>query len=401
MKRILFNKVIIMIGLIVVTAIFGQQLLAVTNNDDQSIEVYPEPLNYDRAEVKYLNSLWENRRGRYEFRSYDLSNIELTNDIIEKDYIFNTETKWPENLPEYFDLNKIIKYGKNPGLNVKNLHKEGITGKGVNVGIVDGRLLVDHKEIKNNIKVYEETFEMEGSAFYHSTPITSILAGDSNGVAPDVGIYYMAYLDNNIDYESGYIELGKAIERLVEINRTLPEDDKMSVISISSGWNPNSENASGIYEAIEKAKEENIFVISARLFETHDLKFNGLRRDALDDPDKISSFAYTKLSSYSFDEDDKDILLLPIDGRWMASSTGVEEYLYYSKGAWSMAIPYVSGLYALANQVNPEITPEEFWSTAISTGNKVEDKGRFALDYKGRNAKIINPVKLIEAISSK
>ncbi|MGM0437341.1 MAG: S8 family serine peptidase [Bacillota bacterium] len=399
MKKRIVSTGIIVIGLIMLTIIIGSQSLLADNN--QRIEIYPKPLVYEREEVKDLNNLWEDRRGRYELRSYNLSNIDLNYDIIKKEFIFNSQTKWPENITDYFDLNKIIGYGKNPGLNIKALHKEGITGEGINVGIIDGRLLVDHKEFKDNIRVYEETFAMEGSAFYHSTPITSILAGDSNGVAPDVGVYYIAYLDNNIDYESGYLELGKAIERLVEINKSLAEDEKISVISISSGWNPNSDNTQKIYEAIEKAKKENIFVISARLFETHDLKFNGLRRDPLNDPDKISSFSYTKLSSYSFDEDDKDILLLPIDGRWMASSTGVEDYVYYSRGAWSMAIPYISGLYALATQVNSGITPEEFWSTAIATGNEVENKGSFALDYKDRNAKIINPAKLIKTISLK
>lgn len=364
-----------------------------TEEIEAQIQVYPEPLVYEREAVESLSDLQKAPYMRYELRSYDISKLKVPDDIM-NNFVFDSKTKWPEKLPEFFDLQRIIEYGKNPGLNVRKLHQQGITGKGVNVGIIDGRLLVDHKEFKDNIRVYEETFEMEGPAFYHSTPITSILVGDSNGVAPDVGVYYMAYLDENIDYEDGYLELAKAIERLVEINGTLSEDEKIKVISISSGWNPESENAKGIYEAIEKAKAENIFVISARMFETHELFFEGVKRNPIDDPDNVSLYFYSKPPNGG-----KDILLVPMDARWMASSTGQEDYVMYSNGAWSMAIPYISGLYALACQVNPDITPDEFWDIAISTGDLVKQSS-FSSDYKDKNAKIVNPVKLINTIDS-
>ena len=43
-----------------------------------------------------------------------------------------------------------------------------------------------------------------------------------------------------------------------------------------------------------------------------------------------------------------------------------------SKGSGSSwAIPYLAGVYALAAQVNPVLTPERFWSAALSTGRTV------------------------------
>jgi hypothetical protein len=36
-------------------------------------------------------------------------------------------TKWPYALPDGFNPKEIFKYGKNPGLNIRSLHKEGIT----------------------------------------------------------------------------------------------------------------------------------------------------------------------------------------------------------------------------------------------------------------------------------
>lgn len=47
--------------------------------------------------------------------------------------IFDSQTPWPpkEKLPPNFDPNKILEAGKDPGLGIRDLHKQGITGQGV------------------------------------------------------------------------------------------------------------------------------------------------------------------------------------------------------------------------------------------------------------------------------
>jgi len=71
---------------------------------------------------------------------------------------------------------RIMEEGKNPGLGVRDLHAQGITGKGVNVAIIDQNLLGDHPEYINRIAVYYdsgcETPENEGS--YHAPSRTWI-----------------------------------------------------------------------------------------------------------------------------------------------------------------------------------------------------------------------------------
>ena len=62
---------------------------------------------------------------------------------------------------------------------------------------------------------------------------------------------------------------------------------------------------------------------------------------------------------------------------------------------WSWSIPYIAGLYALAAQVRPEITPKHFWSTALETGYNIN------LDHDGEIlpfGPIVDPVALIEAL---
>ena len=55
-----------------------------------------------------------------------------------------------------FNPDSIMEIGKNPGLNVRKLHKAGITGKGVGIAIIDQNLLVDHCEYKDQLRMYEE-----------------------------------------------------------------------------------------------------------------------------------------------------------------------------------------------------------------------------------------------------
>jgi len=82
------------------------------------------------------------------------------------------------------------------------------------------------------------------------------------------------------------------------------------------------------------------------------------------------------------------------DYRCTASPTGVEDYVFYKEGGMSWAVPYVAGLYALAYQVNPDITPDIFWEEAFNTSDTV------SIDNSTKNTfgKIVNPARLIEKL---
>lgn len=61
-----------------------------------------------------------------------------------------------------------------------------------------------------------------------------------------------------------------------------------------------------------------------------------------------------------------------MDFRTTASHRGTEEYVFYRDGGWSWCTPYLAGMYALAVQVKPDITPEEFWRVALETGKTIQ-----------------------------
>lgn len=358
------------------------------------IFTHPEPAAHDKEKPQSINDVVD-FTGRYDLRGVNLSSLNLSD--LELDvFIFDSQTIWPQHMPKGIDISTITEYGLPPGLGIDTLHQKGITGKGVNVGIIDGRLLVDHQEFAQNIALYEEIGEMQGPAHYHGTPITSILCGNQSGVAPDVTVYYIAYIDSATPPEDMMPNLAKAIIRMIEINRGLPQEKKMQVVSISSGWDPEGEEAEAINQALDIAREEGLFVVTALLYETDGLHFEGVLRQPMSNPNILESYI---LEDYrDLHDPAKEILMFPRDARWLASPTGTDEYVMYSRGAWSMVIPYISGLYALACQADPDMTPKLFWQSGLATGYIFSDVAQYD-GYKNKTVRLINPVGLIENLT--
>jgi hypothetical protein len=84
-----------------------------------------------------------------------------------------------------------------------------------------------------------------------------------------------------------------------------------------------------------------------------------------------------------------------MDSRTAASHTGNGDYFWGRVGGLSWTIPYLAGLYALACQVQPNITPEAFWSTALATAATTAIRNG---DSTYSFGKIIEPVALIDAL---
>lgn len=380
----------------------------IETDNKPSISRYPAAAYYENLHGK-LDALPNynensNKNWQVDVRSADLSSLELKDrlyDLLHAD--FDSVTKWPDKLPENFDPAKIMELGKDPGLNVRELHKQGITGKGISIAIIDQPLLVDHKEYADRIKLYEEiNIRRNMEAQMHGPAVASIAVGNTVGVAPEAELYYIAqtngtFKNNIFDWDFTY--LAKSIDRILEINKNLPKDRRIRVISISVGWSPDQKGYKEVTAAVERAKKEGIFVVSSSLQETFKLRFNGLGRSTLTDPNNSNNYGPGEFwAKRYYSEPDKlgeSTLLVPMDSRCTASPTGKNDYVFYSSGGWSWSIPYIAGLYALAFQVDPSITPEIFWQKALETGTTI-DISKDGKTYKF--GKIVDPVKLIESI---
>jgi hypothetical protein len=344
-------------------------------------------------------------RWQVDLRSKNLSQLDLTSTTLEtlQHADFDTDTIWPaEKMPTGFNPDIVMETAKNPGLGMRALHAQGIDGRGIGIAIVDQSLMVDHLEYKDQLRLYEEGEDVVDGweqTSMHGPSVTSIAVGKTIGVAPMADLYFIAsgYCNRTMDQTWDFSCLAKDVLRLVEINQTLPEDRKIRAMSLAIRWAPEQDGYKEIVAAVEAAKKAGIFVISSSLEETYGFKFHGLGRDILADPDQFESYQPGSWWAKDFYEGNRftDRLLVPMDARTMAWMNGQDAYAFYGVGGWSLSIPYIAGMYALAAQVYPEITPEVFWELAMRTGRTI------TLDHGGEQipfGPILDPQALIAVL---
>jgi subtilisin family serine protease len=216
---------------------------------------FTERVAYEKWQRGELGEIPKPGNMGFDLRSFDVSAFDLSTAAMEfNDIYFDTWTVWPDKLPEDFNAQTIMELGKDPGLGVRSLHEQGITGKGVNIAIIDQALVQDHIEYADRLMTYETIQCSDESAQMHGSAVTSIAAGKTCGVAPDAKIYYIASTFGIFSPGGGFKEdlrpIAESIERILAINEVLPADEKIKVISISKGIT----NAPGAQEALTLEK---------------------------------------------------------------------------------------------------------------------------------------------------
>lgn len=404
-----------LISIVFATILFsGCNMLKFHTNvsKDNSLKIVrrPDSITYRSGKLDSLSKYIEgsNQYWVRDLRRYDPSNLNLKDNLNELLHCdFDSKTKWPESLPIGFNPDSIMKIGINPGLGIRKLHESGITGKGVGIAIIDDNLLVSHVEYKDRLRMYEE---IHGSAnkraSMHGPAVASIAVGKTVGVAPQADLYYISTWNATAFSTINYLlfkkkKVGtagwyvKSIYRILEINKNLPQDKKIRVISISSGIDDKD-----FFKAVEDADKEGVFVISCSIGKTHNLRFDGLGKECLTDADDIHSYSpgiFWAKSFYANPDRFKteSTLMVPMDSRCTASQSGNNSYVFYRNGGWSWSVPYIAGLYAMACQIHKSVTPKEFWNKALETGDVIEIERN---NRKYRLGKIVNPVKLMEVL---
>ncbi len=373
------------------------------------IDRRPSPGKFRGGPLSALPTYDPNAQGQWQvdLRGYDLSGLDLrrsTADLMFAD--FDSKTRWPapDRMPQDYSWTRIMDLGKDPGLGVRQLHSKGITGRGVGIAIIDQPLLVDHTEYANQMRLYEEiNVETRTDAQMHGTAVASIAVGKTTGVAPEADLYYIGAWTGDWGgperFTYNFVYYAQAIHRILELNAQLPADRKIRVIALQTGWDPEQKGYAEISAAVDEAKAAGLFVVSSSLEKTFGFRFHGLGRSPLADPNQVASYEpglFWSSKYYATDPRASDFyanrLLIPMDSRATASFCGTDDYAFYRQGGWSWAIPYIAGLYALAVQVRPSTTPDEFWNAALATGKDID------LTHDGtvfRFGKIVDPPALI------
>jgi hypothetical protein len=310
-------------------------------------------------------------------RFWGLANVSLVKLDLKKrssllnSMTFDSLTEWPpkENLPQGFHPDQFIANAKDPGLGIRALHEKGIDGTGVGIAIIDQPLLLGHAEYTHALTRYDETGLKDLAPQMHGSPVTSIAVGDNLGVAPGASLTYFAvpmWERDNMPYIT-------AIKKILEWNKILPEQEKIRVVSISTGMfsnYPHYEEWKGMLTQLEK---EGIFIVTC---DPNMLDYGILSLSPGKNPDAFASYK----AGYYISEG--DVIRVPGANKTVASHRGHDVYTFDRMGGMSWGAPYIAGLAALAYQVNPSIQPKEILELLEATAVKTEagpivNPGRF------------------------
>jgi subtilisin family serine protease len=341
----------------------------------KSIENIKTVKPYD--DIRYFDWV-DGRKSTYEESEYNKEDIFT--------FRFNKETVLKGN--EDYQA-QIMENGKNPGLGIRDIHKQGITGKGINVAIIDQNLLLNHPEFAGKVVAYYDTGcevgEDEGSM--HAPAVTSILVGNEIGVAPDAKVYFAAAPSWTGDSEF----YAKGLYWIIEENKKLPVGEKIRVVSVSAApsgnGTPFTKNLEKWDEAVLAAQNDGILVLDCRMN-----KETGFIAPAYydpEDPDDISKCKGGFPTSKNKYIVPKTEIGVPTSYRTVAEeyTEGTPSYQYTGQGGLSWGIPYAAGVLALGWQINPDLDKDQIVKILFDTCSKSND---------GSN--IINPPAFIDAI---
>ncbi len=339
----------------------------------------------------------------YDVRSCDVSGEDLR--VIENwnDISFNSDTVWPaaDKLPEGFDPEAVLELGKDPGLGIRKLHEQGITGEGVGVAILDQPLYTGHEQYRDNLMLYEALHSaVDMGAEMHGSAVSSIAVGKDVGVAPGAKLYFIACKFGHNTGDGGYEEdlgvMADGIYRVLEINRNLPEGEKIRVISISKGADTFAAGFGKLQTAVQAALKQGVLVLTTNPEHFYDFSFTGMNRDGLADPNDPAAYRpatwYLDMKPHQV-KLPEDHILVPMS-RTYAACVGEADYEWGYEGGMSWAVPWLAGFYALCCQADPECTPERFFEA-------VKGAATFELVYgpaKTFFGKVIDPAAAIEAL---
>lgn len=375
------KKLYVMVTLITLfVIILGVFIMLINTNKEETV---PELTKY--SDVRKIPGFKE----KVDLSKYDLSAIPNVKDLIET-FRFNNETPWPQSLPKDIDPAKIMDKAKNPGLGIRGLHEKGLTGKGVNIGIIDLPIYTTHPEYKDAVAQYKQFGETEikGSALGSGT--LSIVAGKTVGIAPDAKVYYAAVAAEKLDVMY-YVN---AIDWFIELNQTILKDNQIKLVTVPASLDgadtPFKENVDKWQPAVNKAKANGIIVL--------DCAPGSKLGSCWIDLDRMDDIKAVKLGypDNPKKEVSKEYLHIPTGPKTLAEEykDGIFGYEYIFKGGLTWAPSYAVGVLALGIQ---------------SAGETIRGKDILDLLYKtayiykqnDMNYKIINPVKFVEEVKAK
>lgn len=324
---------------------------------------------------------------------YDLSKLDVLN------VRYANDTKWPDDvarMPKGFKPKEFLEYRKNPGLGIRQLHKQRIDGKGRKVAIIDSFQLFDHLEYHDQLKGYEEIhIDPENYGGGRLGAFVSALVGKTCGVAPKAEVYYYAVDATN----RTQVYYAEAIRRVCELHKKLISEGKSGIDVILMLRGISFEGFSdddGYVEAIQAAQEATKLGIWCRIGSPR-FKENGMWREErvycrfggdVENPDDFVLDEQSVLNRIPLKQEwlFRNSLCFPGGGWTVALDVKMNEYVFSGKSG-PFFVAYMVGLYLLAKNVKPDLTPIEYFRLGIESG-----------DFREGIGTIVNPQRLISKL---
>jgi len=282
---------------------------------------------------------------------------------------FDTRTGWPpkDHLPQGFDPQRILERGKNPGLGIRALHGQGITGAGVHIAIIDQPLLRNHQEYRDKVASYTAIDCAGVPPQMHGAAVASLLVGTNCGVAPGSALHYWA----EPSWKGDHSQRAEALRQIIEFNNGKPLRERIRVVSVSIGFNPQYRNLESWKKALDDAKKHGLIVIHCG-----DM-IHGVGCPLEKDPDEAAhhEICYFARESHRRPSFPKERLYVPIDNRTTAGFEGVQDYAFFADGGLSWGAPYLAGVIALGYQVDPHLDIETVFAYLRETGTPFIQEG--------------------------
>ena len=296
------------------------------------------------------------------FQDISLANLDLKEEMERLSSLnFDSLTQWPprDKLPPGFDPQELLEKGKNPGLGIRDLHLQGINGKGIGIAVIDQPLLLGHEEYTSRLIRYDATGLQRFSPQMHGSPVVSIAVGKKIGVAPAAVLTYFAVPM----WESSNSPYTRSLRRVFQLNEILPAEEKIRAVSISTGLFSSNPGFEEFKHALEEAENKGIFVVTC---DPDSLDFGTLTLMENQDPDDPKNYIPGKYAG------EHDLLRVPTGNKTIASHRGINVYTFEREGGRSWAAPYLAGLAALAFQVNPGIKPAKIKELLVKTATQTK-----------------------------
>lgn len=301
--------------------------------------------------------------GNYYYNQQAVVNGDLTNSrLLAYSLNISNRTHYTS-IPDGFDKDALIEWGKYPGLNIDILHEHGFTGKGATIAYVDQPIVVHEQYADINLHYTNNT---SSNNSMHGPMVLSLLAGKDTGTAPEAEVYYYAMAS----WETNQERHAECLYQIIEQNNSLPDGEKITMVGFSDNIDSSEANPEALREAVKACEDAGVMVFFCGDYSCG----NFLPMSDRNDPQNVVPVGWGGGN-----------VVVPSSGRTGAGFEAADNYYYWAQGGLSWTMPYVLGLYSIVNEIDPSLTKDDLLTMLSETATEAN------------GISIINPVEFVSS----